>query len=61
VSDPKELKLDLVEWEDRPHCIYLDDYRIAGSKPWGGGKIVKTWKVRRSDLEEALRRAAERV
>lgn len=23
--------------------IYLNDHRIAGPKPWGGGKIVQRW------------------
>lgn len=26
-------------------CIVVNGTRIAGPKPWGGGKIVKTWKV----------------
>ncbi len=25
-------------------ALYLEDYRIAGPKPWGGGSIEKTWK-----------------
>jgi hypothetical protein len=29
-------------------------YRIAGPKPWGGGGIEKTWKVRQAYLERAL-------
>ena len=24
--------------------LYINDYRIAGKKPWGGGTVVKTWK-----------------
>ena len=34
--------------------IYLNDYRIAGPKPWGGGKVVNTWKVREEDVRTAL-------
>lgn len=31
------------------YSIYLNDYRIAGSKPWGGGDVVRTIKI--SDYE----------
>ena len=24
-------------------AIVINDYRVAGSKPWGGGKIDKKW------------------
>lgn len=36
--------------------LYLDDTRIAGPKPWGGGTVVKTWEVRARDLENAISR-----
>ena len=26
-------------------CLALDDTRIAGPKPWGGGKIIHTWET----------------
>lgn len=35
------------------NSIYLNDFRIAGPKPWGGGKILKEWKVDLSDILEA--------
>jgi hypothetical protein len=47
-------KLELVAWQDHPHCLYLNDFRIAGSKPWGGGKIIRTWYISESDLKIAL-------
>ena len=35
-------------------CIYLNGYRIAGPKPWGGGTIVKEWRVTKKEIEDAL-------
>lgn len=39
----KPLALKIVEWEGRIHCAYLNDFRIAGGKPWAGGRTVKAW------------------
>lgn len=37
-------------------AIYLNGYRIAGDKPWGGGTVVERWKaVGDEDLRKALR------
>ena len=36
-------------------CVTINDYRIAGPKPWGGGKVVKSWQVDKELIEEALR------
>lgn len=46
-------QLDIVEWEGKIHCVYLNDFRIAGGKPWGGGETVKSFQVKESDLERA--------
>ena len=35
--------------------IYVNDYRIAGPKPWGGGRCTKRWVVERENIERALR------
>lgn len=34
--------------------VYLNDYRIAGAKPLGGGTIVKKWSVRPKDIVSAV-------
>ena len=26
-------------------CLALDDTRIAGPKPWGGGTVIHTWET----------------
>ena len=35
--------------------LYLNDYRIAGAKPWGGGICKNAWKVDVSDILEAIK------
>ena len=35
-------------------CIGLNNYRIAGPKPWGGGTVVKRWHVSLADLGKAI-------
>lgn len=27
------------------NSLYINDYRICGPKPWGGGKIIKEWNI----------------
>ena len=40
--------------------LYVNDYRICGNKPWGGGTEIHKWKVTpaelRKDIETALRK-----
>ena len=57
-------ELSVCKWEGRVHCVYLNDYRIAGGKPWGGASDMKTWPISINDLESAipaLRRPREQV
>ena len=37
-------------------AIYVQNYRVAGNKPWGGGKVIAEWKVPTTRVREALRR-----
>lgn len=37
------------------NSLYLNDYRIAGPKPWGGGQVLKTWDVDPADIRKALK------
>lgn len=35
--------------------VYINDLRVAGPKPWGGGPVVYEWTgVKKAHLEEAL-------
>ena len=35
-------------------CIYVNDHRICGPKPWGGGKTVKRWTVEIDEIKESI-------
>ena len=35
-------------------CLVINDIRVAGPKPWGGGKVIKRWIVDEKDIIEAL-------
>jgi hypothetical protein len=47
------LRLAVVKWHHRIECVYLNDHRIAGGKPWGGGEIVKEFTVTIRDVVRA--------
>lgn len=34
------------------NCIAINDYRVAGPKPWGGGIVVKNWVA---DVDDVIR------
>lgn len=38
------MNLTIVRWEGAIRCVYLNNFRIAGGKPWGGGDSVKEFK-----------------
>lgn len=48
------LKLDLVEWQGKISCAYLNDFRIVGVKPWGGGSITKKFTLTLKDIVRAI-------
>lgn len=50
------LKLDVIRFGTQ-QCIALNDYRIAGGKPWGGGNIEATFQVDPADLWGAAHKA----
>ena len=48
-----KINLELVQGVEGD-SIYLNDTRICGSKPWGGGKVMKKWTTSIRDIENAL-------
>ena len=34
-------------------CLVLDGTRIAGPKPWGGGRVIKEWHVKETYVDAA--------
>lgn len=49
-----EFVLVAAKWNGALHCAYLNDYRIAGSKPYGGSTTMREWKVNGRDIFDAL-------
>lgn len=37
------------------NCITINDYRVSGPKPWGGGVVVKNWIANVDDVIASLR------
>lgn len=35
-------------------AVYINDYRVAGSKPWGGGTVERSWIANKDDILRAL-------
>lgn len=55
---PKKAKLETVEiivssGVEGP-SLYVDGLRVAGPKPWGGGKTLHRWIVDRTQLHEDM-------
>lgn len=57
-ESPTTLTLELIAGVEGD-SVYLNDYRIAGPKPWGGGRLKKKWKVRLEDIETVIKRASK--
>lgn len=35
-------------------CLLVNDYRVAGPKPWGGGTVTQSFKTKLADIERAI-------
>ena len=35
-------------------CLSVNDYRVAGSKPWGGGEVIFKGKAKKENLIKAI-------
>ena len=49
MSDTKGHTIQIVDGPAGP-SLYLDDYRIAGPKPWGGGTVLYEFAFKDKDL-----------
>ena len=52
----EEIKIEIVSGVEG-QCLLINDYRIAGNKSWGGGKVIKAWTVSKKDLLIAIKEA----
>jgi len=37
-------------------CVAINDFRVAGPKPWGGGRVIARFKTTKDKIEEAMRK-----
>lgn len=49
----REVFIELCAGAEGP-CIILNGRRIAGPKPWGGGRIVNRFRTTIGDIKEAI-------
>ena len=35
-------------------CVVINNYRVAGPKPWGGGFVEKSWTASKQDILTAI-------
>ena len=45
----KKVKIEVVKGAGGS-ALYIDDFRVCGPKPWGGGHVTHTWTATVSDL-----------
>lgn len=58
MSRSKTHNIKLVAGVEGP-SVYINDYRVVGPKPWGGGDIVGEWWASEEDIKHALSRAGD--
>lgn len=54
--DNEKVKIELVNGCEGK-SLYINDFRVAGSKPWGGGRTELTWMVDKERIIKYLDRA----
>jgi len=54
----KKIKISIIKGVEGD-SLYIADYRVSGSKPWGGGTVTAEWEVSIDDLKYALAIFAE--
>lgn len=53
VTDDQDFIVEIVR-SQYGDALYINNHRVAGVKPIGGGKIVREWKIKHSELLAAL-------
>ena len=48
-----KINIEIIAGVEGP-CVSINDYRVAGPKPWGGGKVTKTWITTPSNILQAF-------
>lgn len=55
MTDEKTVTIDLVKGNSCGEGLYINDTRVAGTKPMPGGQVVKSWKVPVKRLLDVLK------
>lgn len=50
---PRRVEFLVVAGVEGP-ALYLNDFRVAGPKPWGGGKTLFSFQATTLDIQTAL-------
>lgn len=53
IEEGKRYEVLLMSGVEGP-SIYINEYRVCGPKPWGGGRVEKTWWLTVDDLKRAI-------
>ena len=56
----RKIKIEIVSGVEGP-SVYINDHRIAGNKPWGGGTVLVSTEVTAEEFEECFRGMYELV
>jgi hypothetical protein len=49
----QEIEIEVISGVEGP-CISIDCFRVAGPKPWGGGKVIHKWTATIEDILDAI-------
>ena len=52
-SEAAKVTIKIVNGVEGP-SVYINDYRVAGHKPWGGGKVTSVFTATKEDMLRAL-------
>ena len=53
MKDAKTITVEVIQGPEG-RCLSVDDRRVAGPKPWGGGSVLASWEVPLQQLLAAL-------
>ena len=45
--------VEIVQGVEGP-CVVINDRRVAGPKPWGGGTVIMRWETTKDRIKESL-------
>lgn len=55
-----KIKIEIIKGAEG-ECIVINGQRVAGPKPWGGGRVVQSWDTDTLTVLNAIRAPRERT